>query len=102
MANVHPTAIIHDGAKLAPGVEVGPFCILGSRVSIGAGVRLTSHVVIEGATTIGEHCVVHPFAVLGGPPQHLAHRGEETRLVVGARNVIREHVTMHTLSLIHI
>ena len=96
MANVHPTAIVHDGAKLGPGVEVGPYCIVGPAVTLGAGVRLLSHVVVEGVTEIGEQCEVHPFANLGGPPQHLAHRGEPTRLVVGARNVIREHMTMHT------
>ena len=96
MANVHPTAIVHDGAKLGPGVEIGPYCIVGPAVTLGAGVRLLSHVVVEGVTEIGEQCEVHPFANLGGPPQHLAHRGEPTRLVVGARNVIREHMTMHT------
>jgi UDP-N-acetylglucosamine acyltransferase len=58
-------------------------------------VRLVSHVVIEGATRSGGH-QVHPFAVLGGAPQHLAHKGEDTRLVIGERNIIREHVTMHT------
>ncbi|GGL27793.1 acyl-[acyl-carrier-protein]--UDP-N-acetylglucosamine O-acyltransferase [Caulobacter rhizosphaerae] len=58
--------------------------------------RLVSHVVIEGATQIGAGTTVHPFAVLGGAPQHLAHKGEETRLVIGERNIIREHVTMHT------
>jgi UDP-N-acetylglucosamine acyltransferase len=55
-----------------------------------------SHVNVEGATTIGEDCIVHPFASLGGPPQHAAHRGEVTHLVVGDRNLIREHVTMNT------
>jgi UDP-N-acetylglucosamine acyltransferase len=65
-------------------------------VTLGDGVRLTSNVVIEGDTTIGAGCVVHPFAVLGGPPQHQAHKGEATRLIVGERNLIREHVTMNT------
>ena len=96
MATVHPTAIVHEQAKLGPGVEIGPYCTVGADVSLGRGVRLISHVVIDGVTQIGEHCVVHPFAVLGGPPQHLAYRGEPTRLVVGERNLIREHVTFHT------
>jgi len=96
MAAVHPTAIVHEQAKLAPGVEIGPFCTVGADVTLGRGVRLISHVTVDGVTQIGEHCVVHPFAVLGGPPQHLAHRGEPTRLVVGERNLIREHVTFHT------
>jgi UDP-N-acetylglucosamine acyltransferase len=96
MSKLHPTAIIHDGAKLGADVEIGPYSIVGAHVTLGDGVRLESHVVIEGETEIGESCVVHPFANLGGPPQHSAHKGELTRLVIGARNIIREHVTMHT------
>jgi UDP-N-acetylglucosamine acyltransferase len=93
---VHPTAIVEPGAELASEVEVGPFCTVGPHVRLGERVRLISHVVLEGATEIGADCVVGPFAMLGGAPQHLAHRGEPTRLVIGQRNVIREHATMHT------
>ncbi|CAN5293011.1 acyl-ACP--UDP-N-acetylglucosamine O-acyltransferase [soil metagenome] len=96
MPEIHATAIVHDGAKLADGVEVGPYSIVGPDVILGAGVRLISHVVIEGHTEIGEACVIHPFASLGGAPQHLGHKGEPTRLIIGDRNVIREHVTMNT------
>ena len=96
MSKIHATAIVHDGAKLGADVEIGPFSVVGSGVTLGDGVRLLSHAVIDGQTEIGESCVVHPFAYLGGPPQHSAHKGEPTRLVVGARNTIREHVTMHT------
>ena len=96
MPDLHPTAIVHEGAKIGAGAEVGPYCILGSGAVIGRSVRLISHVVVEGLTEIGEHCVVHPFAVLGGAPQHLAHKGEPTRLTIGDRNIIREHVTMHS------
>ena len=96
MPNIHPTALIHQGAKIGAGVEIGPYCTIGDGAVIGRAVRLISHVVVEGLTEIGEHTVVHPFAVLGGPPQHLAHKGEPTRLVIGERNIIREHVTMHT------
>jgi UDP-N-acetylglucosamine acyltransferase len=96
MTRLHPTAIVHDGAKLGADVEIGPYSIVGGHVTLGDGVRLQSHVIIEGETEIGEGCVVHPFANLGGPPQHSAHKGELTRLVIGARNMIREHVTMHT------
>lgn len=96
MASVHPTAIVHEGARLGAAVEIGPFCIVGAEVRLGDGVRLLSHAVIDGVTEIGDRCVIHPFACLGGPPQHLAHKGEPTRLVIGARNLIREHVTMHT------
>jgi UDP-N-acetylglucosamine acyltransferase len=93
---VHPTAIVEAGAQLDEGVEVGPFCTVGPQVRVGPRVRLVSHVVLEGATEIGADCVVGPFAMLGGQPQHLAHRGESTRLVIGERNQIREHATMHT------
>ena len=96
MSLVHPTAQIAPGAVLGQGGEIGPYCVLGPRVVLGDRVRLVSHVVIEGVTEIGDDTVVNPFAVLGGAPQHLAHRGEATRLVIGARNQIREHVTMHT------
>jgi UDP-N-acetylglucosamine acyltransferase len=96
MTKLHPTAIVHDGAKLGADVEIGPYSIVGAHVTLADGVRLQSHVIIEGETEIGEGCVVHPFANLGGPPQHSAHKGELTRLVIGARNMIREHVTMHT------
>ena len=95
MSKIHPTAIVHDGAVLGADCEIGPYSIVGPKVRLGAGVRLLSHVVIDGWTEIGDECVIHPFACLGEPPQHLAHRGEETRLVVGARNQIREHVTFH-------
>jgi UDP-N-acetylglucosamine acyltransferase len=96
LARIHPTALVDPAAQLADDVEIGPYSIVGPAVTLGPRVRLLSHVVIEGVTSLGEDCVVHPFANLGGPPQHLAHKGEPTRLVVGARNVIREHVTFHT------
>ena len=93
---IHPTAIVHEDAKLGEGVQIGPFCIVGQGATIGDRSRLMSHVVIDGITQLGADCVVHPFACLGGPPQHLAHKGEPTRLKVGDRNLIREHVIMHT------
>ena len=92
---IHPTAIVHDGADIGPGVEIGPYCVVGPKVTLAGGVRLVSHVVIEGLTRIGQQTVVHPFAYLGGPPQHLAHRGEETSLEVGERNTIREYCTLN-------
>jgi UDP-N-acetylglucosamine acyltransferase len=94
-ATIHPTAIVHDGAALGDGVEIGPFSIVGPRVTLGAGVRLLSHAVVEGVTEIGAGTVIHPFACLGSRPQHLGHQGDDTRLLIGARNIIREHVTMH-------
>jgi UDP-N-acetylglucosamine acyltransferase len=95
MTSIHPTAIVDPEANLGVDVSVGPYSLVGRDVTLGRGVKVGSHVVIEGHTEIGEDCVIHPFANLGGPPQHVGHRGEPTRLTIGARNVIREHVTMH-------
>jgi UDP-N-acetylglucosamine acyltransferase len=92
---IHPTAVVEAGAALAAGVEVGPFCHVGPEVRLGAGVRLCSHVVIEGRTTLGPRTVVHPFAALGGAPQHLRDPGEGTTLQIGADCVIREHASIH-------
>ena len=94
-AEIHPTAIVAEGAELADGVSIGPFCVVGEHARIGAGTRLASHVVIEGRTELGAQNTVGAFAVLGGPPQHLAYAGEDTQLVVGDHNVIREHATMN-------
>ena len=95
MTAIHALAVVDPKANIGVDVEIGPFCIVGPDVTLQDRVRLRSHVVIEGVTTLGEDCVVYPFAQLGGPPQHAGHKGEPTRLVIGARNLIREHVTMH-------
>jgi len=94
-ARIHPTAIVDSKAQLGEDVEIGPYCIIGPDVTIGARTRLQSHVIVEGHTVMGEDNIVSPFASLGAPPQHLAYRGEPTRLVVGDRNIIREHATMN-------
>lgn len=96
MATVHPTALVASGAQLDEGVVIGPYCIVGEGVKLGRNVRLTSHVVVEGVTDVGEDTIIHAFANIGGPPQHLAHKGEPTELRIGPRNIIREHVTFHT------
>ncbi|CAN5389283.1 acyl-ACP--UDP-N-acetylglucosamine O-acyltransferase [soil metagenome] len=96
MTQIHPTAIVSPDAHLGQDVEIGPFCTVGPKVQLGHGVRLISHVVVDGVTSIGAGTAIHPFAFLGGAPQHLAHKGEDTKLVIGERNIIREHVTMHT------
>jgi len=95
MSGVHPTAIVDVAAQLGEDVEIGPYCTIGPNVVLGARTRLLSHVNIEGRTTIGEDCIIHPYASLGGPPQHARHQGDETTLTVGARNLIREQVTMN-------
>ena len=95
MADIHPSAIIEDGATIGAGCIIGPFCVIGSQVELGAGVELKSHVVITGRTSIGEGTVVFSFAVIGEIPQDLKFKGEASRLEIGARNRIREHVTMN-------
>ena len=92
---IHPTAIIADGAEIAADVKIGPYCVIGGDVSIGAGSTLHSHVVIDGVTRIGEANEIYPFAVLGKPPQHIQYKGEKSVLEIGNRNTIRENVTMH-------
>jgi UDP-N-acetylglucosamine acyltransferase len=96
MTRIHPTAIVERGAEFDEDVEIGPYCIIGANVRLGPRTRLRSHVVVEGYTEIGADCEIYPFASLGAAPQHTAHKGEPTRLVVGDRNLIREQVTMHT------
>jgi UDP-N-acetylglucosamine acyltransferase len=92
---IHPSAIVEDGAVLGADVEIGPFCLVGSRVKLGDGVRLSAHVVVSGHTEIGPGTMVHPMAMLGGGPQFRGDPGTDARLTIGANNVIREHVTMN-------
>ncbi len=92
---IHPTALVAKGAELADGVRIGPFSIIGEHVKIGARTEVLAHVVIENRTTIGEDCSVRNFSNLGGPPHHVGYRDEPTELVIGDRNRIWEHVTMH-------
>jgi UDP-N-acetylglucosamine acyltransferase len=91
---VDPRAVVDEDAQLGQGVHVGPYCVLGPRVVVGDRCRLESHVVIE-RTTLGPDNVVSPSAVLGGAPQDLKYAGEETTLEIGARNRIREFVTLN-------
>jgi UDP-N-acetylglucosamine acyltransferase len=95
VTTLHPTAVVSGDARVAEDVEVGPYSVVGPHVILGARTKIGSHVVIEGHTEIGADCAVHSFAALGDAPQHAGHRGEPTRLVIGDRNLIREHVTMH-------
>jgi UDP-N-acetylglucosamine acyltransferase len=92
---IHPSAVIEEGAQIGAGCRVGPFCHVGPEVVLSAGVELKSHVVVTGQTEIGADTVIFPFAVIGEVPQDLKFKGEKTRLVIGARNRIREHVTMN-------
>ncbi|KEJ88370.1 UDP-N-acetylglucosamine acyltransferase [Sulfitobacter donghicola DSW-25 = KCTC 12864 = JCM 14565] len=92
---MHPSAVIEDGATIDPSATVGPFCIVGAEVTLGADVVLKSHVVVTGQTTVGEGTVIFSFAVIGEIPQDLKFKGEASRLEIGKRNRIREHVTMN-------
>ena len=95
MSRIHPTAIIEPGATIAYSAEIGPYCIVGSKVELKDRAQLLSHVVVAGNTVIGEGTVIHSFAAIGTPPQDLKYKGEPSRLVIGARNIIREHVTIN-------
>ena len=93
--NIHPSAVIEDGARIDASAYVGPFCVIGAHVVLGPDVVLKSHVVVSGHTEIGEGTIVFPFAVIGEVPQDLKFKGEASHLVIGKRNRIREHVTMN-------
>jgi UDP-N-acetylglucosamine acyltransferase len=93
--NIHPAAIVEDGALLGADVEVGPFCNVGSNVRLADGVRLISHVAIFGHTEIGARSIVHSGATLGGPAQIRGDDAPGARLVIGEGCIIRESVTMN-------
>ena len=95
MPGIHPTALVDASAVLADDVVIGPWSTVGPGVTLGEGVMLVSHVVIQQDTTIGARTVVHPFAVIGGDPQHNGYKGEAVRLEIGADNSIREHCTFN-------
>ena len=94
-AQIHRSAVIESGARIGAGCTVGPFCLIGANVELGANVTCVSHVVIKGHTWVGECTTVFAFSVLGEIPQDLKFKGEATELRIGARNRIREHVTIN-------
>ena len=91
---IHPTAIVYPGAELAEGVEIGPYAIIGKNVRIGRGTKIGPHSVIDGWTEIGEENQIFHMASVGGIPQDLKYKGEETWLRIGNRNIIREFTTL--------
>ncbi|MCP4355565.1 MAG: acyl-ACP--UDP-N-acetylglucosamine O-acyltransferase [Proteobacteria bacterium] len=95
MSNIHPSAIIEEGAQVDSSVKVGPYCVIGKNVKIGKNCNLQSHVVIQGYTTIGNDVEIYPFASLGQNPPDLKFKGEITYLEIGNKNVIREYVTIN-------
>lgn len=92
---IHPTAVVEPGAELDTGVEIGPYAIVGAHVRIGARTRVGAHAVVTGKTVIGEENQIFPFASIGQVPQDLKYRGEDSRVEIGNRNVIREFATVH-------
>ncbi|OTG82510.1 acyl-[acyl-carrier-protein]--UDP-N-acetylglucosamine O-acyltransferase [Acinetobacter sp. ANC 4558] len=92
---IHPTAIIDASAVIASNVKIGPYCIIGPKVSIGEGTTLHSHVVVAGYTRIGENNEIFQFASVGEVCQDLKYQGEETWLEIGDHNTIREHCSLH-------
>src|ERR1700678_4321665 len=95
MPQIHPTAIVDARARVADDVVVGPYCIVGEHVVLGAGVSLKSHVVVEGRTTIGERTRTFPFASIGHEPQDLKYDGEPSTRGIASDNTLREHVTIN-------
>lgn len=94
MARVHPTALVDPGAELAADVEIGPYCVVGPKTRIGAGTVLASHVVVAGRTTIGRRNRFAAFCAIGGVPQDKKYAGEDTELVIGDDNTVRESCTI--------
>jgi len=92
---VHATAIVDARASVAETAEIGPYCIVGSEVEIGAGTRLMAHIYLEGPTRIGADNIFFPYSTVGVASQDLKYHGEPARTVIGDRNKIREFVTIH-------
>jgi UDP-N-acetylglucosamine acyltransferase len=92
---IHPTAVVAAGARLAQGVEIGPYCAIGPQVEVGEGSWIGAHVVIDGRTRIGRNNRVFHFASIGAPPQDKKYAGEDTSVEIGDNNTIREYVTIN-------
>ena len=92
---IHKSSVIHQNAKIADTVEIGPYTVIGSNVEIADKVKIDSHVNISGNTKIGESTHIFPFASIGTDPQDLKFDGEETKLEIGKNNTIREYVTIN-------
>jgi UDP-N-acetylglucosamine acyltransferase len=95
MSVIHPTAVIDPAASLGEDLEIGPYCVVGPRVTLGRGTRLISHVVVDGLTTLGEQCTVFPFASLGQQTQDLKFKGGTPGVKIGNQVTIRESVTVN-------
>ena len=94
-STIHPTAVVSPKARMGEDCFVGPYSIIGDDVELGAGVRLESHCVIDGHTSIGDETQVFPFVSIGLASQDLKYKGEPSKTRIGKRNKIREFVTIH-------
>ncbi len=92
---IHPSAIVDPGARIADTAEIGPFCVIGADVQIGARTRIMANVVMEGPLEIGEDNTFYPYSTVGLAPQDLKYHGERSQTKIGHRNRIREFVTIH-------
>ena len=92
---IHSTAIVHPTARIASTADIGPYCIIGEEVEIGAGSRLMANVYAEGPTWIGEENIFYPYTTVGVASQDLKYKGERAETRIGSRNRIREFVTIH-------
>ena len=92
---IHKTAIVDSKAKISSSVNIGPYCVIGPNVEINENVKIYSHVNISGNTKIGKGNKIYPFASIGNDPQDLKYNGEETKLIIGDNNKIREYVTIN-------
>ena len=92
---IHETAIISDKARISENVEIGPYCVIGPKVSIETGTKIHSHVNVMGNTTIGKENEIFPFTSIGNEPQDLKYQGEENSLIIGDKNKIREYVNIN-------
>jgi len=92
---IDSTAVVHPRAKIGEGTTIGPHATVGANVTIGANCKVGASAVIDGWTDIGDETEIYSFASIGQVPQDLKFRGEETRLVIGRRNIFREFVTVH-------
>ncbi|MFT7685224.1 MAG: UDP-N-acetylglucosamine acyltransferase [Candidatus Azotimanducaceae bacterium] len=97
MIKIDKLAVVHKNAEIGENCTIGPFCTIADNVKIGANTNLRSHVVIEPHTTLGEECDVFPFVTVGIQSQDNKYvNGSVTYTHVGARNVIREFVSIHS------
>ncbi len=95
MTDVHASAIVDPAAILGEGVRIGPYCVIGPNVEIGADTRLLAHAYVDGPTVIGKANTFYPYSTVGVAPQDLKYRGERSRTVIGSRNLVREFCTIH-------